>query len=160
MRTIQLLRGENNDLWIITVSTTILFVLVVIRMAGLVHKLELSFGREKALRTAGAVLVTATNRESIYSAAMQAVSPLTNQGRARLLVRLDETRDRYAVVAASHDGDGVLGAEIDIDAGEHHDLLVAPLRPCTKTCRRSRSCSTSPRRRRSCSRCRSSCVRS
>ena len=124
VRTIQLLRGENNDLWIITVSTTILFVLVVIRMAGLVHKLELSFGREKALRTAGAVLVTATNRESIYSAAMQAVSPLTNQGRARLLVRLDETRDRYAVVAASHDGDGVLGAEIDIDAGEHHDLLA------------------------------------
>ena len=55
VRTIQLLRGENNDLWVITVSTTILFVLVVIRMAGLVHKLELSFGREKALRTAGAV---------------------------------------------------------------------------------------------------------
>jgi diguanylate cyclase (GGDEF)-like protein/PAS domain S-box-containing protein len=124
VRTIQLMRGENNDLWIITVSTTILFILVVIRMAGLVHKLELSFGREKALRTAGAVLVTATNRESIYSAAMQAVSPLTNQGRARLLVRLDETRDRYAVVAASHDGDGVVGAEIDIEAGEHHDLLA------------------------------------
>ena len=91
VRMVQLMRGENNDLWIITVSTTILFILVVIRMAGLVHKLELSFGREKALRTAGAVLVTATNRESIYSAAMQAVSPLTNQGRARLLVRLDES---------------------------------------------------------------------
>ena len=28
---IQLLRGETTDLWIITVSTTILFVLVVIR---------------------------------------------------------------------------------------------------------------------------------
>ena len=58
------------------------------------------------------------------SAAMQAVSPLTNQGRARLLSGSTRLRDRYAVVAASHDGDGVLGAEIDIDAGEHHDLLA------------------------------------
>ena len=91
VRTIQLLRGENNDLWIITVSTTILFILVVIRMAGLVHKLELSFGREKALRTAGAVLVTATNRESIYARddAGRRAADEPGSG-ARLLVRLDE----------------------------------------------------------------------
>ena len=93
---VQLLRGEHSDLWVITGSTTILFILVAIRMSGLVHKLELSFGREKALRTAGASLVTATNRESIYAAAMYAASPLANQGRARLLVRV-ESEERTAL---------------------------------------------------------------
>ena len=127
VRTIQLIRGENNDLWIITVSTTILFILVVIRMAGLVHKLELSFGREKALRTAGAVLVTATNRESIYSAAMQAVSPLTNQGRARLWSALDDGAatatwsSRRRTTATS-----VVGTEIDIE-------LVQSATTCSRT---------------------------
>ncbi len=88
VRAIALLRHEAIDLWVITISTTCLFILVVIRMSGLVHKLELSFGREKALRTAGASLVTATNRDGIYASAMQAVGTLAPQGEARLLVHL------------------------------------------------------------------------
>jgi diguanylate cyclase (GGDEF)-like protein/PAS domain S-box-containing protein len=104
----QLIHGQRSDLWVLTLATVALFVLVVVRMSGLVHKLELSFHREKALRTAGAALVTATNRAGIYAAAMQAVKTLAPDGTARLLV-LDETDDGkvFRVVAGSEDDTAV-----------------------------------------------------
>jgi diguanylate cyclase (GGDEF)-like protein/PAS domain S-box-containing protein len=113
---VQLTRGQQTDMWIITASTTIMFVLVVIRMSGLVHKLELSFGREKALRTAGASLETATNRESIYAAVIDAVSRLSLHARAQLLVRVDDGVDgeQFAVVAASEDGLDLVGTHVEI----------------------------------------------
>jgi diguanylate cyclase (GGDEF)-like protein/PAS domain S-box-containing protein len=126
VRVVQLVRGEQTDLWIITGSTTIMFVLVVIRMSGLVHKLELSFGREKALRTAGASLETATSRESIYSAAIDAVSPLARQAQARLLVRVDDAseEDQFAVVAASEDGAGFVGTLVELTTKAQSELLA------------------------------------
>jgi diguanylate cyclase (GGDEF)-like protein/PAS domain S-box-containing protein len=115
VRAIQLARGEATDLWIITISTATLFLLVVVRMAGLVHKLELSFGREKALRSAGAALVTATNREAIHAAAMRAVGTLAEKGRARLLVHLEPNDpDQFTVVAASEGDDGVVGRIVEV----------------------------------------------
>jgi diguanylate cyclase (GGDEF)-like protein/PAS domain S-box-containing protein len=115
VRAIQLARGEATDLWIITITTTTLFLLVVVRMAGLVHKLELSFGREKALRSAGAALVTATNREAIHTAAMRAVGTLAERGRARLLVHLEpDAPDEYTVVAASEGDEPVCGRVVEV----------------------------------------------
>ncbi|HYF12427.1 MAG TPA: EAL domain-containing protein [Actinomycetota bacterium] len=120
VRAIQLIRGEATDLWVITISTTCLFALVVVRMAGLVRKLELSFGREKALRTAGASLVTATNRDGIYAAAMQAVATLAPQGDTRVLVRDAAQGDIFTVVAAStatiHVGTSIDMSEAEIDS--------------------------------------------
>jgi diguanylate cyclase (GGDEF)-like protein/PAS domain S-box-containing protein len=131
VRMIQLLREEATDLWVITVSTTTLFLLVVARMAGLVHKLELSFGREKALRTAGASLVTATNREGIYAAAMRAVDTLAPQGDARLLVHTDsDPEDAFTVVASSGVHQESVGTTIDV-AGT--DLERSTLRPHNST---------------------------
>jgi len=119
IRAIQLLREEATDLWVITISTTTLFILVVTRMAGLVHKLELSFGREKALRTAGASLVTATNREGIYTSAMEAVRTLAGQGDARLLARSDtDQQDVFTVVAASEGREDVVGRSVDMMLSE------------------------------------------
>lgn len=110
VRAIQLLREAATDLWVITLSTAALFILVVIRMAGLVHKLELSFGRERALRRAGASLVTATNRDGIYRAAMEAVETLAADAHARLLVRLDEYEaEHYAVAAATEGAEDLVG---------------------------------------------------
>jgi len=119
VRAIQLLRGDGADMWIVTVSTTTLFLLVVVRMSGLVHTLGLSFRREKALRGAGASLVTATNREAIHVAAMRAVATLVEKGRARLLVRLEPNGpDRFTVVAASEGDDGVVGRVVDVVPSE------------------------------------------
>jgi diguanylate cyclase (GGDEF)-like protein/PAS domain S-box-containing protein len=115
VRAIQLIRGAATDLWVITLSTTALFILVVIRMAGLVHKLELSFGRERALRRAGASLVTATNREGIYRAAMEAVETLAADAHARLLVHLDEDEaDHYTVAAATAGAEGLVGRRVQL----------------------------------------------
>ena len=114
VRAIQLWRGEATDLWVTTITTATLFLLVVLRMSGLVHKLELSFGRDKALRRAGAALVTATNREAIHFAAMRAVGTLVANGRARLLVHFERNRaDQFTVVAASEGDDMVVGRVID-----------------------------------------------
>jgi len=112
----QLIRGQQADVWVISLATIALFILVVIRMSGLVHKLELSFHREKTLRTAGASLVTATNRDGIYRAAMDAVQTLVPDGAARLLAmsRDDDEGTRFVVVAAS-DGPGPLGWAIATD---------------------------------------------
>ncbi|MGZ4146568.1 MAG: putative bifunctional diguanylate cyclase/phosphodiesterase [Actinomycetota bacterium] len=116
VRILQLITGKSGDLWVISVATVALFVLVVIRMSGLVHKLELSFHREKALRTAGASLVTATNRAGIYAAAMQAVHTLVPDGTARMLaVTEDEDGEKRFEVVAATDGNGSLGWAIRLE---------------------------------------------
>jgi diguanylate cyclase (GGDEF)-like protein/PAS domain S-box-containing protein len=117
VRAIQMIRGAHIDLWVITISTAALFILVVARMAGLVHKLEEAFGREKVLRTAGASLVTVTDREGIYAAALEAAGTLAPDGRARLLVSSDtDDASRFSVVAASDDAPDVVGTEVDLAA--------------------------------------------
>jgi len=115
VRIVQLVRGQQQDVWVITVATIALFVLVVIRMWGLVHKLELSFHREKALRTAGASLVTATNRAGIYAAAMEAVVTLVPDGTARLLARGDGEQENVFTVVAASDGPTSTGWAISLD---------------------------------------------
>jgi diguanylate cyclase (GGDEF)-like protein/PAS domain S-box-containing protein len=130
VRGIQLLRDAHTDLWVITISTTCLFILVVMRMSGLVHKLELSFGREKALRTAGASLVTATNREGIYASAMEAVGTLAASGDARLLARMDpDDQDAFMVVASSAGREDVIGQSIDIAQTELDGSALRRHRP-------------------------------
>ncbi len=110
---IQLLRGEHSDLWVITISTAALFLLVVLRMSGVVRKLELTFDREKALRGAGAALVTATNRQAIYSAAMRAIGTLAAEGHTRLLdYPPPSPAHRYTVAATSEGGEELLGRSV------------------------------------------------
>jgi diguanylate cyclase (GGDEF)-like protein/PAS domain S-box-containing protein len=116
VRILQLIRGERSDLWVLTLATIALFVLVVVRMSGLVHKLELSFDRERALRTAGATLVTATNRAGIYDAAMHAVTTLVPDGMARLLAVTENDAGKvFDVVATSTGDDGAIGWALGFD---------------------------------------------
>jgi diguanylate cyclase (GGDEF)-like protein/PAS domain S-box-containing protein len=115
VRILQLLRGEASDLWVLSLATIALFVLVVLRMSGLVHRLELTFHREKALRTAGASLVTATNRAGIYGAAMEAVKTLVPEGRARLLALKETDSGRIADVVAASDDETALGWATRLD---------------------------------------------
>ena len=69
---IQHLRNATEDLPVLIGAAGVLFLLVVMRIAGLVRKQEQSAIRERALRGAGTALVTATNREGIYEATLQA----------------------------------------------------------------------------------------
>ena len=124
---IQTVRADHVDAPVEIGASVALFVLVVVRMAGLVHKEEMSTMREKALREAGASLVTATNRDGIYQATMEAARTLAGQSAvARLLVNLDTNPSReFTVVAASDDG-GVLDRALalqDLPDWKQHRLL-------------------------------------
>jgi len=104
---IQHLRDDFADLPVLIGASAVLFLLVVMRIAGLVRKQEESAIRERALRGAGTALVTATNRDGIYAATLQAAGSIAGEGAAiRILVK-DDDADEFSVVAASGDEDVV-----------------------------------------------------
>jgi diguanylate cyclase (GGDEF)-like protein/PAS domain S-box-containing protein len=112
---IQLGRADDVDMPVLIGASVMLFVLVVLRMAGLVRRQELSTLREKALRNAGAALVTATNRESIYTATLQAARALVgDDGGLRLLVATDDDADLFQVVASAGGAEGVEGTRVSL----------------------------------------------
>ena len=116
VQAVQYVREDVVD-WPVLVGTSVaLFLLVVTRMAGLIRREETSALREKTLREAGATLVTATNREGIYEAAMQAARTLVGDGAAtRLLVNVEpDDRETFTVVAASGTDHAAVGHRIDI----------------------------------------------
>ncbi|TMK93616.1 MAG: EAL domain-containing protein [Actinobacteria bacterium] len=95
----------NPDVVVVIVSSAVLFLLVVARMAGLVRQEERAVSRELALRGAGAELVAAAGREQVHGAAISAVSALLG----------DDTRARVVLfengggaVAASSEGEAWL----------------------------------------------------
>ena len=112
---IQLSRADAVDMPVLIGASVALFILVVVRMSGLVRRQEQSALREKALRNAGAALVTATNRESIYAATLQAAQSLVGDDAGlRLLVATEEDPESFQVVAASGGGDDVEGTEVSL----------------------------------------------
>ncbi len=62
---------EPLDVDVLTGGAVLLFSLVLLRLAGIVHRNEEATSREAALRIAGEALVTASTREDIYRAALQ-----------------------------------------------------------------------------------------
>ena len=112
---IQLSRADSVDMPVLIGASVMLFVLVVLRMSGLVRRQEQSTLREKALRNAGAALVTATNRESIYAATLQAARALVgDDGGLRLLVATEDDPDAFQVVAAAGGTEGVEGTAVSL----------------------------------------------
>jgi diguanylate cyclase (GGDEF)-like protein/PAS domain S-box-containing protein len=97
---IQHVRDLSEDLPVLIGASAALFLLVVVRMAGLVHKQEQSAVRERALRGAGTALVTATNREGIYAATLQAARSIAGQGSTIRVLASPEETEEFAVVAA------------------------------------------------------------
>jgi diguanylate cyclase (GGDEF)-like protein/PAS domain S-box-containing protein len=96
----EVLGGQQVDLVFVLTATIVLFLLVVFRMAGLIRRQEESAVRERALRQAGQALVTATSKEGIHAAAMEATLALAGADAA---VRICEGDDAgvFEVVAAT-----------------------------------------------------------
>jgi len=106
---IQVWRGEPMNLPVVLSATITLFVLVVFRMAGLVQQQQGSADREKALRAAGAALVTATNRDGIHEAAIGATRALAGEDAAIRMCEELEDDDELVVVAAAGGTKDVVG---------------------------------------------------
>ena len=87
IRLIQFIRGMPVDNLVLIGATFVLFLLVGLRMVGLVRLQVRYAARERALREAGSALVTATNRDTILAATIEAVRTMAG---ADALVRVCE----------------------------------------------------------------------
>jgi PAS domain S-box-containing protein len=96
-------RGQDIDLTVVLWATIVLFVLAVVRMGGLVRQHEQSALRERAMRQAGSALVTATSREQIFEATIEAAR--TAAGERSILRMLTRTDDALTVAAVSGGAD-------------------------------------------------------
>ena len=91
----------NPDVLVLIVASAVLFLLVVVRMAGLVRQEARVVSRERALRGAGVELVAAAGHDQVATAAISAVHRLLG---AEPPVRLVLIAQDQAVVEASSDG--------------------------------------------------------
>jgi diguanylate cyclase (GGDEF)-like protein/PAS domain S-box-containing protein len=73
---IETLTGNSLDVEVIAVVTALMFVLVLLRMAGIVLAHGQSVTREQVLRTSASELVSASGREEIYAATMAGITAL------------------------------------------------------------------------------------
>lgn len=102
LRLVEYVLAEEIDNAILIGATFVLFVLVMLRMAGLIRLRERDALRERALREAGAVLVTATSRDSIRTAAIVAAQALAgSEAAVRVCERDANDATRYRVVAGN-----------------------------------------------------------
>jgi diguanylate cyclase (GGDEF)-like protein/PAS domain S-box-containing protein len=113
---VQLTQGLTVDMPELIGASVALFLLVVLRMAGLVRAQEGSARRERAIREAGAALVTATNREGIYAATLTAARALAGSSAIRVLAGQDG--ETFSIVAA-------VGGQVDPDTSVSLSVLPA-----------------------------------
>jgi diguanylate cyclase (GGDEF)-like protein/PAS domain S-box-containing protein len=111
---IQHLRNATEDLPVLIGAAGVLFLLVVMRIAGLVRKQEQSAIRERALRGAGTALVTATNREGIYEATLQAAHSIAGETSVIRVLVAEEALEDFTVVAAEGGTEEVVGRTISL----------------------------------------------
>ncbi len=70
---------QSVDLYVLVAASGIMFALVMMRLAGIVHHNEAATLRESALRRAGETLVSAPTREAVYEAALEAAHAVVDQ---------------------------------------------------------------------------------
>ncbi len=93
--------GKSVDGYVLVATSVVLFALVLLRMTGLIHRNEEAASREAALRIGGEALVTATSREELYEAALQAARAVVGE---EVIVRLhvnSATHEELTAVGSS-----------------------------------------------------------
>ncbi|HEY7477769.1 MAG TPA: EAL domain-containing protein, partial [Actinomycetota bacterium] len=108
-------RPDESVSVVLSAVTVAMFSLVILRMALLVKMQERSAERERALREAGADLVTATSREGIHAAAIEAALAVTGGSAAIRLCEETERENRFVVVSAAG-GSDVVGVRFPLTA--------------------------------------------
>jgi diguanylate cyclase (GGDEF)-like protein/PAS domain S-box-containing protein len=103
VHTIEVLRGEAGEETVIIGSTVALFVLVIVRMAGLVRDREYAALRERALREAARDLVGASSRQDVLDSALLSLRALVGGQRD---VRITELQSSGDVRVWMQDTDG------------------------------------------------------
>jgi diguanylate cyclase (GGDEF)-like protein/PAS domain S-box-containing protein len=127
------LRRSGINVMVIIVASVILFLLVVVRMAGLVRQRERSVARERALTAAGGMLVSATSRNEIAGAALRSIGFLLDGPVESRLCQLSD--EGLRVLSSKPDGEHAVTEWTTADETAI-SLLESPgdeLRPVTLT---------------------------
>lgn len=115
-------RGEPIEISVIFGGSVIIFLLVLVRLAGLVRRYERAVSREKILREVGAALVGALDRESTSAAALEASTELMKDRlESRSYVATGSGED-LVLVAVGEAGPGVEERQLAHQA--FHDSLT------------------------------------
>ncbi len=99
-----------------------MFILAVVRMGGLVRQQAQSALRERALREAGSALVTATGREQIFEATLQAARTAAGERSVARFLILEEDRLRVVAAAGGPDVVGATVAYTDLESSKRARL--------------------------------------
>ncbi len=129
---IQHLRDETEDLPVLIGAAGVLFLLVVMRIAGLVRKQEQSAIRERALRGAGTALVTATNREGIYEATLQAARSIAGESSVIRVLVAEEALDDFTGRGRRRRDGEVIGRTISLSIHPGLEARPAPVAPLVR----------------------------
>lgn len=123
---VQAARGEPVEVPVVVGGSVVLFLLVLVRLAGFVRKYERAVDRERILRKAGVALVGALNREAIHAAALEATLELMkNEPKPRAYIAA--ATGEYLIVETAA-GDVVAGTEdIRIDLRDLPDSTYMAL---------------------------------
>ena len=111
-------KGITQNFPVLIGATALLFILSVIRMWGLMQRQLEYLGRERALREAGATLVTATSAASIHDAAASAMLGIAGEDACVRICETDHQTGALVLVTALG-GDAVTGPTgVTLDALE------------------------------------------
>lgn len=109
-------RGESTDTLVFAGASGIAFVLVVFRMAGLLHTVELAQGdlhrsldREQVMKQASLLLVSATSRSDVFSSAASAIGTLISESAEGRVLNVASDGNFEVVAATNHRDRLVIG---------------------------------------------------
>ena len=122
------LRQMDLNLLLMVAASTVLFALLIVRLAVVVTRHDRAKRREEHLREAAAELVATRNRAGIYRVAVETALALSESGSAtktRTTLSLGTPDALTVVAAAGTDVDGLVGRHVDDVPGPVRDILLA-----------------------------------
>jgi diguanylate cyclase (GGDEF)-like protein/PAS domain S-box-containing protein len=136
---VDVLQREYHDVLAVATACIVLFLLVIARIAVLVNAQRRTASRERALRSAAAAMVVATDREGMYSAALSVVPDLVGAG--VLSTRLvDGTGNVVAdrgrgTPGPDPDSERVVNSSVLVHGESRGALLTTTTKPTTREAR-------------------------
>jgi diguanylate cyclase (GGDEF)-like protein/PAS domain S-box-containing protein len=119
-------RGQPVDVLVIVGGSAALFLLVLLRMAGIMHSREQTIDRERILRRTADALVAAPDRASIYEVALNAALALVrNAPKTRVALAAGSPEEVTIVAATGDPASEAVGVRIYLD--EYPDAFRAGL---------------------------------
>ena len=126
---VEALTHDLRDVVIIALASSVIFLLVILRLSGLVHLAKQSGQRENALRRTGESLVGASSRDEIFAVSVRAISALTRAPKHhRVLVAFGADNDPASVYDSATVDHGVWESATAPTLGDLLELHGAALR--------------------------------